>query len=144
MITSVCAMAASSATLTLLNNPTICSLCIDSAECSTCQETLFHSLGSAMPTTIRILHVSSLCGLSSPPVSPCYHTECERFTTTGAQRGKCVWLLPSLYYITGICLCLQYLYCTIRLVTIQCVLLTNYSCSFTLIICSAVCYVGLQ
>ena len=40
--TSVCAMAASSTTFTLLNHPAIRSLCINSGGCSSCQETLFH------------------------------------------------------------------------------------------------------
>ena len=66
VVTSVCAMAASSTTFRLLTQPAICSLCIESGGCSTCQETLFHSLGSAMPTTICILYISSLYGLSSP------------------------------------------------------------------------------
>ena len=82
VVPSVCAMAASSTTFSLLNHPTICTLCNE------CQETLFHSLCTAMPTTIRILRVSSLCGLSFPPVSTCYHAGCERLATTGAQRGN--------------------------------------------------------
>ena len=88
VVPSVCAMAASSATFTLLNHPTICTLSNERGGRSTCQETLFHSLCTAMPTAICIFHVSSLCGLSFPPVSPCYHSGCERLATTGAQRGN--------------------------------------------------------
>ena len=61
VVPSVCAMAASSTTFSLLNDPTICTLCNEGGGRSTCQETPFHSLCTAMPTTICVLHVSSLC-----------------------------------------------------------------------------------
>ena len=135
-----------SATFNLLNHPTICTVCIESGGRSTCMP------GNPIPQSLysnayyhpHIACIQSVWTQFSPPPPP-LRAHSYLITQDACVRGSLqqehkeaisVWLLPPLDF-TGICLRLQYLYPTVRLVTIECVLLTNYSCSIILIIYSA-------